>query len=310
MAKKLNMSAVKEFLFNHGEKVALGACAFVALLLGGLALWSAMSAGKDSTGTPWSKAFEVQVQRIASGRRSVEPGEMDPVMAQKIDPKAYVWNNIESKFQPSPYVFFTNEPGNKRLNPPALAINQEGIRVDYVRGLAYVHEIQQGKEVRTLEGAGGGGSGAVGGFPGMPKNPMPGGPPPGTGGAVANGLPLMMRKAEPVRMVVVTAVFPMKKQVEEFQRALKMLTQDELFGKNRDDLPKPLGINVVRYEMVNKEWKNETMILMWDGSKVLMQQPKSPLDDLLKVAILLLQRHSSQERISRIIFDDEDVHAN
>ena len=27
MAKKLNLSGVKEFLFNHGEKVALGACA-------------------------------------------------------------------------------------------------------------------------------------------------------------------------------------------------------------------------------------------------------------------------------------------
>ncbi len=38
--KKIDLSGVKEFLFNHGEKVALGVCAFLAIALGGWSLWA------------------------------------------------------------------------------------------------------------------------------------------------------------------------------------------------------------------------------------------------------------------------------
>ena len=42
--KKIDLSGVKEFLFNHGEKVALGLCAFIAIVLGGLKLLDAAGA--------------------------------------------------------------------------------------------------------------------------------------------------------------------------------------------------------------------------------------------------------------------------
>jgi hypothetical protein len=54
MAKKLNMSVVKEFLFNHGEKVALGTCAFLAIVFGGWGFLRSMNADAAPNGKSWS----------------------------------------------------------------------------------------------------------------------------------------------------------------------------------------------------------------------------------------------------------------
>src|SRR4051794_11664485 len=45
MAKKLDMSRAKEFLFKHGERVALFTCAGIALLLVVYSTWGAVGAG-------------------------------------------------------------------------------------------------------------------------------------------------------------------------------------------------------------------------------------------------------------------------
>jgi hypothetical protein len=95
----------------------------------------------------------------------------------------------------------------------------------------------------------------------MPMPPFKGKafPQPMAGGGAAT-LPFA-RKGEPVRMVVVHARFPMKQQMIEFQKALRMAQQDEMLQKNRDDLPKPLGLDIIRAEVLpGDQVKSEVLV--------------------------------------------------
>jgi len=60
--------------------------------------------------------------------------------------------------------------------------------------------------------------------------------------------PQFMKVGKPQTLVVCTARFPMKEQVEEFCRKLRVGNWKDL--ASRDDLPKPLGISVLRYEIL------------------------------------------------------------
>jgi hypothetical protein len=129
-------------------------------------------------------------------------------------------------------------PANKgtRSNPPPLTVKQGAgqIQLQYVRGLVHAHDYQPDiRTIRCLEDAG-------------PMGPaIPGGKKPPGGGMP---LPRFARLAQPHRMVVCSAVFPMAKQVEAHRAALQYKSQRELF-EQPDDLPRPLGINVRRYEL-------------------------------------------------------------
>ena len=65
----------------------------------------------------------------------------------------------------------------------------------------------------------------------------------GGGGALR---PVKIMK--PARIVVVTAVFPWKEQMEEYRRKLHYGTMPELLAKP-EDMPRPLGLNVYRWEV-------------------------------------------------------------
>ena len=63
MPKKINAAVAKEFLFLHGEKIALGVCAFLALSFGLVSMIGAMSAGTDKSGTPYPVAIKKRARR-------------------------------------------------------------------------------------------------------------------------------------------------------------------------------------------------------------------------------------------------------
>ena len=283
MAKKINMSAVKEFMFNHGEKVALGTCAFLALVFGGLGLLRAMSAGKaDNSSNGWVAELQLRKNVVETSMRGLPAPTLPEGMEPKLQADFYQdgWKTIKSTHVPTPYMFFSGGDSLKRLNPLALAIKDQPdlIKVDYVPGLVWVHEVQ-GNTVKGLVAAEGGGGVMVAGQPKVPPmGPM------GIKGA-ASEIPAFLKGAEPVRMVVVTAMFPMKLQMEEFQRALKLLTQKDLFD-NREDLPKILGINVRRFELVNGQIANkEGEILLQYDPKTQKLTKAAKLDRLLQMAI-------------------------
>jgi hypothetical protein len=267
MIKKVNLSSVKEFMFNHGEKVALGTCALLALVFGTLGLVRAFSAGRAEPGKPWAKALEDGRTKIAASMAIAPLPPFSEDQERQLKPGNYVWDPIKSEYVPSPYVYFGSDTGSKRVNPQALPI--KGVpRLDYVRGLVWVHDLQ-GNSLRCF--------GTAGLAEGL--TPLVVGQPPERG-----VLPPVVKEARPIRMVVVTAPFPMIQQVEEFRRALKMTSQKELFDLPREDLPKPLGINVLKFEVVNGQPVNKDgeVLMRWDGTKVI----KGPaLDKLLQIAV-------------------------
>src|SRR6516165_146649 len=118
MAKKINMTSVKEFLFNHGEKVALGTCALLAVVFGALGLARAFSAGKADSGLPWAKAFDKKGNEIATAMAAVRE-ESTEDMANQLKPSDYVWDEKKSNFEQTQYIYFAGAEGNKRINPQA-----------------------------------------------------------------------------------------------------------------------------------------------------------------------------------------------
>lgn len=285
MAKKLNLSVVKEFMFNHGEKVALGACAFIAVVLGGVKLLDAAGAGNaEGTSQSWPEAL---TQTKTSLSQQVARAEAKPFDKNSIDPKRYIWDPVESKFVSSPYAQVGEVDDRKRRNPAPSRIldDPKYIRMDYIRSLIFVHDYED-KE-RTVKGVVPAGGGAGGG-----ANPMPSKGPKKMAGAGAAGIeqaasiPDRMKKGRGQSFVIVHAVFPMKEQVEEFRKALKAATQKELFDQPRVDLPKIKGINVVRFELSRPggDVLNTTEIVMYDPSaEKLKMQPA--LEKLLREAM-------------------------
>lgn len=281
MARKIDWSKPKEFLFNHGEKIALGSCAAIAIILGLWGVLSARSAGRAEGGKTWPEAFRSLTQKIKSEMDSAQPPKIDESV---FDRKIHVWGRYESPHVSSSYVAFNDVPSDKRNKPLVMPIRSEPgtIKLDYIAGLVYLHDKdfdgRGNKVVRGLEAAGGGAGLPEGPIPGQPKGKQPKGIDQPAGPA----LPFVQIGA-PKRMVVVHAIFPMKKQMAEFRRALNLADQGDMLVKNPDDLPHVVGIDVVRIE-TDPDGKSRQVHLLGldkDGKFAIQED----LEKLLRTAI-------------------------
>ena len=250
MARKIDWSKGKELLFNHGEKIALGTCAGLALLLGLWGLINATGAGRVEGGKSIPEAFKSQATRIKEGMDRAP----EPTFDTKIfDRGQYVWGPYTSKHVPSPYSEFGESGSDKRGKPRVLPIRSDpkkpddAIRLHYIAGLTYAHDFgldaRNKQVIRGLVSADAVGVAPVQPPPKKPKEVV---------AAPAEPLPALVHVGVPTRMVIVHAQFPMKQQVEEFRKALRMLDQGDMFVKNRADLPQPLGIDVLKFEVSPK----------------------------------------------------------
>jgi hypothetical protein len=109
--------------------------------------------------------------------------------------------------------------------------------------------------------------GAGGGAVTAPKRNQP--PRKGVAGAGAGGNAQYLRAGDPRRMIVGHMVFPMKDQVLEFQRALKLASQKEMFDAPRDDLPTIAGFDLYKIEILpngQPAKKDPEVLLFWDSS--------------------------------------------
>lgn len=161
-----------------------------------------------------------------------------------------------------------------RVNPEPLTINKGGpehIQLDYVPALVFTHDYQA--DLRTLRGLV-----QIDAVVPQPKNPPiggVGGPPPAR----------LAREVKAYRMIVCTAVFPMVKQVDDYCKALHYKTHHDLLSSPLD-LPRPLGINVKRFELLpnGKRIRPEGEILIqYDPAKRELILSK-PLQALLRDA--------------------------
>jgi hypothetical protein len=266
MAKKMNLNGVKDFLFNHGEKVALGTCGFLALFFGITGLMDAFSAGKSESGKPWTTEMDERHAQILQSIKSYPTSQLSPKGQKMLDDKEYSWKEFQYVYQSYPYINIGESADTKRQNPLVLPIRQgpKGTHLDYVAALVYTYETFADRpNVKVLEAAGGGGNA-----------PQPGQPPRAKGmaapGAAAAGNIQFLKAGDPRRMIIGHAAFPMKEQVLEFQRALKMASQKEMFDAPREDLPSPIGFDLYKIEVLpNGEpaRKEPEVLVQWDPAK-------------------------------------------
>jgi hypothetical protein len=235
--KKINLDRVKEFLFNHGEKVGLGTCVFLALMFGLFGWLRASSSATDGKGKTWDKALQARIDEIDNGIKAAPSVPLTDEQKAALDPSFYIWVSWIPKFIATHYIPTGDQNFDKRENPQLLTVlGGKEFQLDYVSGIVLGYETTEpteGMGVKALD---------VGGAP--PAGDKLAGKPEKRGMGI-----LPMCKPMPRRMVVGTAVFPMKQQFERYLSSLRMKSQKELLIDNRDDLPRPLGFSVLRFEV-------------------------------------------------------------
>ena len=256
MAKKIDLSGAKEFLFNHGEKVALGTCAVLVLVFGAYGFYRAFGASRTDDGKTWAGAFEGRRRSLETGLASLKDPNIDDAFLNRA---LYVWNPVTSTYDFTPMGLIAEKEDKGRRNPIGLTIRSgdKDIQIKYVQGISFKYAVDQGDHTVT----------------GLVDAAAAAEPPAKKGDKVE--IPPLMNVGSPTRMVVVTAVFPMAQQVEEFRRALKLADQKELFAtpEGKEDLPRFYGIDVIRSE-IGADGK----VILNSEVVIVMRQPDGKLE--------------------------------
>ncbi len=206
--KKIDLSGVKDYLFDKGERVGLIVFGAIAVLLVGLGIIKAVSAG-----TTYADQFKKKHAEISQQLRPAAP--LPPIEFTK---PAYPWPDRGVTLKDPAQLMPLGDAPDKPQNPEILAVmsDPDHMFIDVLKGgyLCLEHDKN--------------------------GNPL-------TQNGDQNKLAKIMK---PARMVVVTAVFPMKDQFEQHRRALAVYypTLPDLI-KVKDDQPKPLGLEVFRREI-------------------------------------------------------------
>lgn len=290
--KKFDLSGVKEFLFARGEVVALGLCTAITLLLVAFTFMKGFKAGVPSGSETWKEALKKGTQRLAMQVKAAsedtgDPGEAktDPEV-EKIgnDPKQR-WLAQAPTFEPGSWISMAEPTDRKRRNPGILSVRKEPFQMDYLRAGVLAYSVNRSKESFDYLEAAAAGTGPAGSAPMPPTtgsfDPRFG---PGMPGGAGGGLE-PVRVLEPQRLVIVSGIFPMKEQIEEFRRALKFNYIQEL--QQRPDLmPKPVALNVQRYEVLADGKLSDPVPLYQYVEKTGKVQLAAPLEDLLRESVL------------------------
>src|SRR5262249_21396522 len=139
--KKIDLSGVKDFLFNKGERIGVVVCGAIAILFLGMGIMTAMGAR-----TPYAENLGKQAAQLESAARDegkvVQPPDASPPPA---------WPLVREIFGGAHQPLIIITPGsdeNKRLNPNVLNIpsDPQHIQVDFFRGGYFSYELDKDKE--------------------------------------------------------------------------------------------------------------------------------------------------------------------
>ena len=137
--KKINLDKVKHFLFDHGEKVALGTCIFLALLLGALGILRASGAARDDKGKTWVEAFKGEFARVNALIANAQPAKPSEDLEKRLVQGFYKWDQRDSAFQQAPYTHVPEGNMSRRDNPKILPVladkEKKQVHMEYFRGL-------------------------------------------------------------------------------------------------------------------------------------------------------------------------------
>ncbi len=228
MAKfKLDSKQLKELLFSKGEVVGLGVAALLLVLFFGMAVMAVLSSRSPApTIAKDAEAIRMKIEGSEppplTSVRAKEPEWVSPLKSYDKWVSAHWFDN-------------SGTATNKREKPILLAVNEpftgekRNMQLDYVIRGVRVYEVDRKKQLLTVYKSDDKGP------EGQPKK----GP---EGGASQNVSPVYSLR--PTRMVIVSATFPYKLQVENFKKALRIGAEKDLFDKNLQ--PQFRGINVLR----------------------------------------------------------------
>lgn len=237
--KKIDLSGVKQFLFDKGERIGLVACGALAVLLVSIGVLKALSPSRAPDGSPYDEALKKLAKGVETKLAQNVEGEDDG--SKKVKTINIDWGLVSPYFEWTALYMGGDRPDNKRRNPTIFSIADNLIQVDYIRGGYLCYEVDwSNKKVWAFQGGGGGANKLN--VPGV-GNPVGA----GAGGQQGQGNQNLAVILKPRRFVVVTGLFPMQAQLQEFRRALKFNTLSEL--RASDSMPVPRGLEVSRVEI-------------------------------------------------------------
>lgn len=274
MGLKVDLSGVKSFFVEKGERVGMFACLIAAGVLVGYGVMNGLGAKAvpGSTRT-YSDSFKGRVDELRAKQNSGEQ-----ISSSESTNFSKDWGTAKPDFLWYPLSDRSDRTNNKRINPRALAplVDPEAkqIQMDYVRGSYFAYDINQQFKTATVIKDAAKDPKAGKGF--NPFQVLPGSRP------AANVAVAPVITVQPLRMVTVHAVFPLSDQIQEFRKSFRMLSDYELFMAK--DLPKFVGLNVMKTEVVPGKAPVWTPLVMDAGNEKLEVDPA--LMAMLRQAIL------------------------
>jgi hypothetical protein len=233
MAKKPDFSALKPILFQYGDKAVLALSVIATVLLITMGLLSA----KNASSVDWADQIKSAGNALEQKLQSAPIPDPDPARVAALEVSKYRWDPFTSSFVSGPFIHLGETPDIKRRNPLVLPVKEgeDYFQLDYVKGLYFDYGIDtRAQTVEVFAPTSAGGAGPAAAPPNAANQP----------GAQKD----LVKAAEPVRMVLVRGVFPMRDQLEQFKMAFRLNSQSELFTSK--DLPRPLSVDVYRYEVL------------------------------------------------------------
>ncbi len=279
MIKKLDLGKVKEYLFFKGERLGLGLAVVVAVFF---LAYGVLTASKSSPPPPtatWQEA-------LAKAAKGLDDRIAAAPAAPPAEPIKNLigWDPFHASVATGPFFNPASNEITKRKNPEVVAIEDKNIKAEYVRAGVLTYDLQpsaKDPKVGVILAAGGGAGPKPGG--GVPPAFNMG--PRGGAGGSGPGEDNLVRLMRPMRMVVVSAVFPMHEQYERFREALRLPTLAELLN-SKELAPRFLGFDVVRREILsNNERGAPEFLYQYDPKKGKMLVVSKKIDLLFREAI-------------------------
>ena len=237
---KVDLSGVQQFFIDKGDKIALGLCVLAAGLLVTIGVLDAASVRTAPNSTkPYAETMQYAAKDLTRKVAEAPPDETrikDPLA--NFIPQHWIWELANLNFPFAKFFTMADSGSSKRLNPRVLSVltGADSIDMKYIAGCYFAYDINAAKGKQNI---------VVFQPAANAMNPVP---QPGPGlkkNVVFQGQPAIITR--PLRMVEVTAVFPMQEQLKEFQNSFRMQSQAELFASK--DFPRVLGINVWKREV-------------------------------------------------------------
>src|SRR5438445_12613549 len=108
--KKIDFAGLTPLLLQYGDKVVLGVCVAVTVLLVGMGLLSA----KSASGTDWAEELKKAADNLDRQIHSAQVPEVPKEKLASLEPVLYRWHEWHSDYDQGPYIQQADRADTKR----------------------------------------------------------------------------------------------------------------------------------------------------------------------------------------------------